>query len=351
MIKVEYIWLDGGTPQQLRSKVKVLPAKRDSELFYDIEKISLEDVPEWNFDGSSTNQAGDLEKFGFDGTDCLLKPIKLIEDWHKSNAYICLCEVMNPDDTPHITNNRHLLPDEEKDDFWFGFEQEYFMMDGKVPLGFRDPVEGKVNPQGQYYCGVGTQNVVGRELVERHMDVCLHAGLNITGVNAEVALGQWEYQLFGKTARDASDDLWLSRFLLYRLAESYGVVISLHPKPLTGDWNGSGMHANFSNTYIREHADESGIKTICEMFVDTHEEHIKVYGIDNDKRLTGKHETQDINKFSYGVSDRGASIRIPLTTVRNGWKGYLEDRRPASNADPYEVSYQIIKTVDSKLLK
>ena len=67
------------------------------------------------------------------------------------------------------------------------------------------------------------------------------------------------------------------------------------------------------------------------------------------KRLTGLHETQSIDKFSYGVSDRGASIRIPVGTIQDGWKGRLEDRRPASNGDPYRIAAAIIKTTKEAL--
>ena len=172
--------------------------------------------------------------------------------------------------------------------------------------------------------------------------------MNVEGINAEVAAGQWEFQIFAKGAQEAGDQIWVARYLLERTAEQYGYAINWHPKPLGDtDWNGSGMHANFSNSVLRTAGKKETYETICEAFRPVTKEHIEVYGEFNDQRLTGLHETQSINEFSYGVSDRGASIRIPIATVESGWKGWLEDRRPASNADPYKVAARIVQTVKS----
>jgi glutamine synthetase len=183
--------------------------------------------------------------------------------------------------------------------------------------------------------------------VEEHLNQCLDAGLEVTGINAEVMLGQWEYQIFGKGAKEAADSVQLTRYLLIRTAEKYGVTVELHPKPVKGDWNGSGMHTNFSTTHIREVGGEDYVKGLMANFQKVHKEHIAEYGSSNDQRLTGLHETQSIDKFSYGVSDRGASIRIPINFIQGGWKGYLEDRRPASNADPYRIAARLIDTIGS----
>ena len=255
-----------------------------------------------------------------------------------------MTEVLNADGTPHESNARAMIDDDDND-FWFGFEQEYFIMDKdtQLPLGF--PVGGYPGPQGMYYCSVGGKNTHGRDFVEEHADLCIDAGINFEGINQEVASGQWEFQLFAKGAKKAGDEIWVARYLLDRLTEKYGYYIEYHPKPIKGDWNGSGMHANFSNTLLRTCGSKETYEKICEAFRPVVKEHISVYGDHNEQRLTGLHETASINDFSYGVSDRGASIRIPIITVENGWKGWLEDRRPASNGDPYKIAGRIVKTV------
>ncbi len=332
-IKLEYIWLDGYKPTaNLRSKTKV----EEHEDF----KGTLEEIGNWSFDGSSTLQAEG------GSSDCILKPVAIYPDPDRINGYLVMTEVLNADGTPHESNGRATIDDDDND-FWFGFEQEYFIMDvnTQLPLGF--PVGGYPGPQGLYYCSVGGRNTWGRDLVERHADLCIEAGLNFEGINQEVAAGQWEFQLFAKGAKKAGDEIWIARYLLDRLTEQYGYYIEYHPKPVKGDWNGSGMHANFSNSILRTCGSQETYEAICEAFRPVTKEHIEVYGAFNDERLTGEHETQSINEFSYGVSDRGASIRIPIATVEKGWKGWLEDRRPASNGDPYKIAGRIIKTVKS----
>ena len=211
-----------------------------------------------------------------------------------------------------------------------------------LPPGF--PPGGYPAPQGPYYCSVGSEYCVGREIIEKHLDQCIECGINVEGINAEVMKGQWEYQVFAKGAAKAGDETWVSRYLLERTAEKYGYSINLEPKPIKGDWNGSGMHANFSNTLLRTCGSQAAFEQVCKAFEPVVADHIAVYGADNNQRLTGAHETQSIDQFSYGVSDRGASIRIGIATVEAGWKGWLEDRRPASNADPYKVASIIVKT-------
>ena len=328
--KLEYIWLDGYKPTQtMRSKTKV-----ETDF-----SGKLEDCPIWSFDGSSTEQAAG------GSSDLLLKPVFICPDPARKNAYLVMTEVMNSDGTPHETNGRAMIDDDDND-FWFGFEQEYVLwnINTHSPYGFPAPGYYPA-PQGPYYCSVGGEFIVGRDIVEKHLDYCIEAGLNIEGVNAEVMKGQWEYQIFAKGAKAAGDQLWVARYLLERIAEEFGIRINLEPKPVPGDWNGSGMHANFSNTTLRTCGSKATFEKICEAFRPFIAEHIAVYGAGNEKRLTGRHETARIDQFSCGVSDRGASIRIPIIAVEKGYKGWLEDRRPASNADPYKVAARIVKTV------
>ncbi len=330
--KLEYIWLDGYKPtQSLRSKTKIVKDFSGK----------LEDVPMWSFDGSSTEQAEG------NSSDCLLKPVAIFPDPGRKNGYLVMTEVLNADGTAHESNGRAIIDDDDND-FWFGFEQEYFLWNPETDLPFGFPSNGFPAPQGPYYCSVGAKNAYGREIIEEHLDLCLDAGINVEGINAEVATGQWEFQIFAKGAKEAGDQVWIARYLIERTAEKYGLAINWHPKPLGDtDWNGSGMHANFSNSLLRGAGSKEVYEKVCDAFAPVVEEHIAVYGADNDQRLTGKHETQSIDQFSYGVSDRGASIRIPVATVENGWKGWLEDRRPASNGDPYKIAARIIKTVKS----
>jgi len=331
--KLEYIWLDGYTPiPNLRGKTQI----KEFDTF-----PALEQLPLWGFDGSSTMQAEGRS------SDCVLKPIRVFPDGARKNGALVMCEVMMPDGTtPHPSNMRATILDDEG--AWFGFEQEYFFYKDGRPLGF--PESGYPAPQGPYYTGVGFKNVgpIARQMVEEHLDLCLAAGINHEGINAEVAKGQWEFQIFGKGSKRAADEMWMARYLMQRLTEKFGVDIEYHCKPLGDtDWNGSGMHANFSTTYLREKGGKEYFEALMKAFEDAREDHIAVYGPDNHLRLTGKHETQSIHQFSYGVADRGASIRVPHSFVNNSYKGYLEDRRPNSQGDPYQIASQILKTIAS----
>ena len=330
-VKAEYIWIDGHKPTaKLRSKTKVFEGSVKS----------LDDIPMWGFDGSSTMQAEGSD------SDCMLKPVYYLPDTIRGGDDILVMnEVRKPDGSIHESNTRARLVEiaekHKNEDTWFGIEQEYTFFKGRSPLGW--PNGGYPAPQGPFYCGVGADEVFGRDIVEDHMDICLQAGIQISGINAEVMPGQWEFQVGTLGPLEVSDQLWIARWILYRIAENYGVNATLHPKPVKGDWNGAGAHANFSTKSMRENGGLKIIESACEKLGRKHEEHIAVYGAHNEERLTGLHETCAFHEFRYGVSDRGASIRIPMDTANNG-KGYLEDRRPSANMDPYQVCAALIKT-------
>jgi len=330
MIKLEYIWIDGTEPtSQLRSKTKVVKE-------FDESITGPSGTPMWSFDGSSTNQAPG------DKSDCVLKPVRLYENPLELNCYLVLCEVLTTDETPHKTNHRFKLDNldnyHSNQEVWVGIEQEYTLYEDGRPLGW--PGDGEPAPQGDYYCGRNKGENIARE----HMDACINAGIKIGGINSEVMLGQWEYQVGAANPIRISDDLWTARWLMEKICDKYNVLVTLEPKPENGDWNGAGAHTNFSTKTMREDDGVDEIFKAIEKLAQKHHEHIKVYGDGNERRLTGKHETCDVNTFRWGVSDRGASVRVPWQVSVDG-KGYLEDRRPAANIDPYLVCWRLIKTI------
>lgn len=335
LIKAEYIWVDGTEPTKtLRSKTKIVALNKTGHK-------SVEDFADWTFDGSSTNQA-DGHK-----SDLTLHPVFHCPDPIRGEPHrLVLCEVFNPDGTPHVSNTRALLRkvvDQYKDhEVWLGIEQEYTMFQKGRPLGW--PEGGYPAPQGPFYCGVGADEAFGRPLAEKHLDACLNAGLKIYGINAEVMPGQWEFQIGTGEALEVADHLEIARWLLFRIGEEFGVSVTLHPKPMRGDWNGAGAHTNFSTKAMRG---EGGLEHINAAMVKLHarhDEHIKDYGHGIEQRLTGRHETCSYREFKYGASDRGASIRIPLHVLKDG-KGYFEDRRPCANVDPYVVIRLLTETI------
>ena len=331
-IKAEYIWIDGNNPTaKLRSKTKIIYK----------EVNSIDDLPQWGFDGSSTMQA----KGHF--SDCLLRPVSyLLDPIRGGNDMLVMCEVFNADGSVHVSNKRArlraLAEKFKSEECWFGIEQEYTFFDGIKPLGWPD--DGFPAPQGGYYCGVGSDEVYGRDIVEDHMEASLLAGIKLSGINAEVMPGQWEFQVGPLGPLEVSDQLWIARWLLYRIGEDYEVSATLDPKPVKGDWNGAGAHTNFSTKSMRSSGGIKVIEEACKKLGLRHAEHIAVYGADNEERLTGLHETCNMDEFRWGVSDRGASIRIPMETSNDGY-GYLEDRRPSANMDPYIVCAMLIETI------
>jgi len=324
--RAEYIWIDGQEPTaKLRSKTKIVP--------------DGEDPPIWAFDGSSTEQASG------DDSDCVLRPVLVKPDPIRGgDDKLVMAEVLTTDMEPHPSNTRaacvEVAEKYASHESWFGLEQEYtFFKDGR-PHGW--PIGGYPAPQGGYYCGVGADEIWGRDIVEAHTKACIEAGIAIAGTNAEVMIGQWEFQIGPLGPVEVGDQLWLARWLLYRIAEDHDISAHLNPKPVEGDWNGAGMHTNFSTKEMRETYDP--IIAACEALGKNAELHVENYGAGIQRRLTGLHETAPWTEYNYGVSDRGASVRIPWQVAKEG-KGYIEDRRPNANADPYVVSRLITGTV------
>ena len=337
----EYVWID--LNGNLRSKIKIIQKK----YFYSFTKI--EDFPIWNFDGSSTGQA-----LSATVSDVIIRPVRLYKNpliISSFESVLVLCECLNKDLSPHETNTRAKCEETstnfESDVCLFGIEQEYTILerDGK-PYKWLNGLEPGLGYQGPYYCSVGGDRAFGREIVDEHMLCCLNAGIHIQGTNAEVMPSQWEFQIGTCDMLTVSDDLLVARFFLHKITEKHNCSVSFHPK-LFAHWNGSGGHTNFSTKQMRESNGLTYIVEACEKLSKKHNEHIAVYGIDNNKRLTGNHETSDIHTFYWGKQNRNCSVRIPLQVCIDGC-GYLEDRRPASNMDPYLVTEIMVKTICSE---
>ena len=325
MITVDYIWLDGTEDMpQLRSKTRVFEKPH-----------ALPELPDWSFDGGSTNQGSVKD------SDRVLHPVRLYKNPFNEGNYLVLCEVNNIDGTPHKTNQRHLLRTQlEKGcgTSWFGFEQEYTLTD---PM--QQPLVPEEITQGEFYCGIGAGRVIGRLVAEEHLKNCFDAGITLFGNNAEVMISQWEYQTNPKEALDASDDLWMARYIMERGTEKFNMRVSYHPK-IYKDLNGAGCHVNVSTSKTRESLTTEEASDIMKKFKKAHKDHISVYGSGNELRLTGEHETSSFDKFTWGVADRSASVRIPSNVARQE-QGYFEDRRPAATCDPYKVTSRILKTL------
>jgi glutamine synthetase len=382
MIIAEYIWLD--SKKKFRSKSRTIYNIRNN-------KYCPKSYPDWTYDGSSTDQADSAD------SEIILHPVAIYKCPFRSKTFnmpntqyaIVLCETYHRDKSLTRVNTRYeanKVFNKLEDKYpWYGLEQEYFIINPqtKKPIGW--PINGIPEKQGKYYCGVGTGNVFGRDIVEKHYEYCIYAGLKISGINAEVAPGQWEFQIGPCTGISAGDQLWVARYILERLAEEYKVEISYDPKPITGNWNGSGCHTNFSTQNMREGdtdigtdgpyttikvmdgvtfhtkndhtvqeesqtsvlSKKSGLDYINDAIVKLshkHDEHMAVYGDGNERRMTGEHETSSYNSFTSDVANRGCSVRIPAQTATDT-KGYFEDRRPSSNCDPYLVTSKILLTV------
>jgi glutamine synthetase len=318
-ILCEYIWIGG--KGEIRSKTRIID--NNGKCIF----------PVWNFDASSTGQA---ESNG--NTEGILIPVKSYKNplrkINNCDDYLVLCETYDVDGTPLDTNNRHkalnIFDFKLEEEPWYGLEQEYF-------IGLSCDIINAFN----HYCGV-SRDKLEREIAEKHMEMCLEAGIKISGINSEVALNQWEFQVGPCVGIDAADQLIVARYLLERIAEKYDVSVSFSPKPCETA-NGSGCHTNFSTKKMRNENGIEEIYKVIDKLEQKHEEHISIYGEENELRLTGQHETASYKKFSWGKGTRNTSVRIPNQVVKDGC-GYFEDRRPAANMDPYLVTSKIFKT-------
>lgn len=330
---VEYCWIDG-TMMNMRSKAKTVNGA----------VTCVSQLPDWNFDGSSTGQAPGED------SEVILKPRAIFRDPFRGGQHLlCMCECYDPQGNPLPSNSRAAAANifehakVKGEEPWYGIEQEYALLDPETKWPYGWPAAGFPGPQGPYYCAVGADKISGRNICDAHYKACLYAGLNISGINGEVMPSQWEYQVGPCTGVEAGDQLWISRYILERICEIGNIIVTLDPKPIPGDWNGSGAHTNYSTKTMRSPGGMKEIEAAILRLEAAHHTHIKAYGEGNERRLTGKHETADMNTFSWGVANRGASVRVGRDTAKNGM-GYMEDRRPSSNCDPYVVTSLIAKT-------
>lgn len=345
-IIIEYVWIGGN--MELRSKIKVV-SPHEINLSSADDRLNLHDVPHWNFDGSSTSQSS--------GTHSELKliPVALYNNplihisTYSKKAYAVLCETTFNDYTKTNSNNRQKAFSFFNSNYvqnlesWFGFEQEYFIMNDDIKKLLHKNIDDCVLNVSKFYCSVGSRYNFFRHIAETHMTTCIDAGIQICGINAEVSPCQWEFQIGPGLNLKAADDLWMARYFLEKIAQNFNSYIIWHPKPFKL-LNGSGLHSNFSTKFMRNsNNDTNGLKYIIESIdklKSTHSTDISSFGDFNDKRMSGLYETSNFDSFHFNIdtpTDRGASVRIGYDTIKNK-KGYFEDRRPASNADPYIIS-------------
>ena len=328
---LEYVWIGG--KGERRSKTRII----------NFLIRSVNDIPNWTSDGSSTGQA---DSNGM--TEIILVPFKyflnpLINNNNNTvncDNYIVLCETFDINMVALPSNYREkalrIFNKGLSEEPWFGIEQEYIMCHTN-----QKNKDKCLSSDSRHYCGTQL-NSVERTIAEEHMSACLYAKIKYAGLNSEVTQSQWEYQIGPCEGIDAADHLTVANFLLERIAEKHNVVISYHPK-LYVDKNGTGCHTNFSTARTRCEGGIEEIHICMEKLKYKHIKHIEVYGEANDMRLTGIHETSSYNNFSFGVGTRNTSARIPTQVEKEGC-GYFEDRRPAANCDPYQVTAIIFLT-------
>jgi len=296
----EYIWT-GLSSTDIRSKVRVTSGYNCA-------------FEPWSCDGSSCGH-GSVEQ-----SEYPLMPVMYVPCPMPCIHYIVLCD---------SESRRQLVSSEWSNNPWFGLEQEYFIVLSRHQ-GYSDN-----HYCGHNYCGQGV-NPVERAIVQEHLNVCLLMGLAIGGTNAEVAQGQWEFQIGPLGPVEACDQLIVARFLLMRIAEKYGCTIDFRPKPFAYE-NGSGCHINVSTEQTRSNPECT--EQLMPLLQSKHDEFIRVCGVANRDRLTGQNETADYRVFTWGKGTRNTSVRIN--------NGYYEDRRPGADIDPYLAIQNILGAIAS----
>ncbi len=349
-IIVEYVWLDAD--DNFRSKIRTMSA------LYQFD---------WNFDGSSTGQATT------ESSEVILKVVSQFNHPFINDGFLFLCATYDINGKPLSNNyydkaNEIFNTDNKCSELkpWFGLEQEYFMYDKNLTINNKDyefdPTLGhnnsmnhsssinnnyskslKIINSNKFYCSPINQDPDEVKISIEHLEACIKAGIRISGNNAEVVQHQWEFQIGPVEGIEAGNQLLMARYLLNIIASKYNKIVNYHPKPIKGV-NGSGCHINFSTKQMRDEKDGlTYIMNAIEKLKDNHSYHMENYGNDNNKRMTGLNETSSYDKFTWGVGSRNTSVRIGYDTFKNN-KGYFEDRRPASNINPYLATSIIFQT-------
>lgn len=314
LFQATYVWMSRGGV--FRYKIYTL-----SSLNADGDFDNPDLYPTGTFDGSST---GDAE---VGSSDLRIKPCAVYRDVDGVGVFV-LCDI-DTAETPRanlltLIENRKVFGAES---CWFGFEQEYFLL----------PFESESEQDAFHYCSPTSETIP-----QHHYNECRQMGVHITGWNCEVAPNQYEFQVCAAGV-SAADDLIMARWVLLRVCQEHDKGLLLVPKPIPV-YNGSGLHTNFSTPQMR--TSPGGWSTMLKsvgLLRDRHNEHMEVYGDGNEERLSGMYETSAFDTFSWGIGSRDTSVRLQKV-MKGEDKGFIEDRRPASNANPYVVCYALVNT-------
>ncbi|XP_070391237.1 glutamine synthetase-like isoform X1 [Dermacentor albipictus] len=333
-----YVFVDA-TLENVRSKMRVLR----------YEPKSPEECPRSTFCGAGTDQWPDA---GVD-SELYLLPVALFKDpFLKGRNKLVLCEVLNADEQPHETNTRHpckkAMEAVKEEEPWFGIEQEYAILEQNgVPIGWPKQSHSLKCCQSYFYA-VGSENTAGRQVADAHIKACSYAGVKLYGSNVEAVISQWEYQIGPLPGVETGDHLWISRYILQRVAEDFGVVVSFEPRPFKSlKMPGCAGHINFSTKSSRSEGGLDWINKAIAKLELKHELHLKAYDPRKDankERLRGNLMATPSREFSAAVSAKTVCVRIPRLTKVAG-RGFFEDRRPGANVEPYRAMQRLVETL------